>query len=710
MSNVFTRGSRPSFKERRRLETMFPRWMHRLGYYGLALLFVVAAAALRWALPEVLGSTPFLAFYLAWVGAAALGGLGPGLLATGASWCCVQWLFAFTPGQTIFNDPTELGRFIVLLAGGLTVSLVAERMRRGRIYERQQARALTSAKRALERERDILQAVMDGAKNSHLVYLDRDFHFVQVNATYAQTCGYRPEQMIGKNHFALYPHAENEAIFARVRDTGEPFEIHDRPFEFPDQPQRGVTYWDWTLTPIKDPAGHVEGLVFSLHETTERKRAEEARQQANEQLQQQAEELQTRTEELQTQTEELAHANAALRESEERERQRAEELATFLDAAPTPVIIVHDPDSAHMTGNRAADELLRHRRGEEISLSAPPETKPRHFKAVKDGRELRTDELPAQRAARGEQVRDFEFSLVFNDGTTRHMLGYGTPLRDEDGRPRGAVHILVDITERKQAEEALRELNATLESKVAERTAQLQHRARQLQKLTLEVSQTEDRERKRMAEILHDDLQQIIAGAKFHLSALRNRVKYDASLAAIGVQIDHMLKDAIAKSRSLSHELSPAVLHHGDLPETLGWLANQAQAKHGLVVHVHTHGQVVLQSDAIKGFLYKAAQELLFNVVKHARVKEARIRVRRCGQCVCLSVSDRGRGFDPQELREAAGFGLLSIQERIELLGGHMKIRSAKGKGSTFFIVVPDGETASSELLHAATQVKEPDS
>lgn len=129
---------------------------------------------------------------------------------------------------------------------------------------------------ALQRERDLLQTVMDGAKNSHLVYLDRHFNFVQVNETYALTCGYQPEQMVGKNHFDLYPDPETEAIFTRVRDTGEPYEVRDRPFKFPDQPERGVTYWDWTLLPVKDGNGGVVGLVFSLFETTDRKRAEDA--------------------------------------------------------------------------------------------------------------------------------------------------------------------------------------------------------------------------------------------------------------------------------------------------------------------------------------------------------------------------------------------------------------------------------------------------
>jgi PAS domain S-box-containing protein len=690
MGNMFHRGLGPDLKEMMRPGTRSRAWMRRLGYYGLALLFVAAAAALRWALPGVLGPTPFLAFYLAWVGAATFGGLGPGLLATVASWLCLEGLFDFTPAQTILSSPEDLGRFVVLMAGGLTVSLVAERMRRGRIYEHQQARELASAKQALERERDILQAVMDGAKNSHLVYLDRGFNFVRVNTTYAGTCGYRPEEMIGKNHFALYPRAENEAIFARVRDTGEPFEAHDRPFEFPDQPQRGVTYWDWTLTPIKDPTGRVEGLVFSLHETTERKRAQQTLQEANEQLQAQSEELQAQAEELQTQTEELqiqaeelraqaselTDTNAALRRSERRYRSFIEVTSQWAWVTDANGLVVEDiPALRSFTG-----QTYEQAKGAGWAAALHPDDAQRTLDVW-------------QRAVSTRTLYETEYRMRRYDGVYRLLLARGVPILDEQGSVVEWVGTCIDITERKRAEEILRELNATLENKVAQRTAELEHRARQLQKMTLDMSEAEDRERKRMAEILHDDLQQIIAAAKFHVGLLRNRVKHDPSLETIASRIDEMLKDAVEKSRGLSHELSPVVLHHGDLTETLRWLADQVQAKHGLVVHVHAHGPSLLHSEAIKSFLYKATQELLFNVVKHARVKEARIQVRRCGRCVCVSVSDRGRGFDPRELREAAGYGLLGIQERIELLGGRMKIRSTEGKGSTFFIVVPDPET-----------------
>jgi PAS domain S-box-containing protein len=134
---------------------------------------------------------------------------------------------------------------------------------------------LEAARATLQRERNTLQSIMNSPRNIHLVYLDRDFNFVRVNSAYAKTCGYTPEEMIGKNHFELYPDLENEIIFKRVRETGVAAQFQDKPFVFPDQPERGVTYWDWTLEAIKDAEGKVEGLVFALVETTERKRLQD---------------------------------------------------------------------------------------------------------------------------------------------------------------------------------------------------------------------------------------------------------------------------------------------------------------------------------------------------------------------------------------------------------------------------------------------------
>lgn len=308
-----------------------------------------------------------------------------------------------------------------------------------------------------------------------------------------------------------------------------------------------------------------------------------------------------------------------------------------------------------------------------------PDDRPRAFAVWRD-------------AVEGRGLYELEYRVRRHDGQYEWFRVIGRPIRDETGQIVRWFGVAVNIEAMKQAEDALHELTATLESKVAERTAELRHRTLQLQKLALEMSEAEDRERERLAHILHDDLQQELAAAKFHLSIVRSRIKHEPFVQETTVKIDEMLRDAIAKSRSLSHELSPAVLHQGDLTEILQWLANEMQGKHGLVVHVQ--GQAPSPPDTVKAFLYRTAQELLFNAVKHAQVPEARVRVRQCGGHICLSVSDRGRGFDPEKLREAAGFGLLSIRERIELMGGRMKIRSAPGRGSTFFVVVPAGEAA----------------
>ena len=142
--------------------------------------------------------------------------------------------------------------------------------------------------------------------------------------------------------------------------------------------------------------------------------------------------------------------------AEEALRHKAEELETVLQAVPAVVWIAHDRECLHITGNRAANDLLRLSRGAEASLTAPEGKRPTHFRVIRDGCVLAGDELPVQRAAKGEALSDFDFSIVFDDGMVRHMMGNATPLYDAQGRPRGSVSAFIDITDRKAMEDRLK--------------------------------------------------------------------------------------------------------------------------------------------------------------------------------------------------------------------------------------------------------------
>lgn len=127
---------------------------------------------------------------------------------------------------------------------------------------------------ALARANEMLEIVFSGIE-LQIAYMDRDFNFIRVNEQYAQGAGHDVGFFIGKNHFDLYPHSENEKLFRQVVETGEPYSVYGRPFQNPEFLEQGVTYWDWSLLPIRDTDGRVDSLILCLIDVTKSKQAEE---------------------------------------------------------------------------------------------------------------------------------------------------------------------------------------------------------------------------------------------------------------------------------------------------------------------------------------------------------------------------------------------------------------------------------------------------
>ena len=198
----------------------------------------------------------------------------------------------------------------------------------------------------------------------------------------------------------------------------------------------------------------VEGFNDMLGQIEQRRREVE---QAQDELRRRVKELDAEVAERKRTEAELRKSREELRASEARERARAGELSTIVEAVPATVFIAHDSEGRHITTNRVGRELLRLTPDGNASKTAPGDAAPTHFKVFQNGRELSGDELPVQRAAReGVAVENFEEELVFEDGSRRYLLGNAVPLLAEDGKPRGAVAVFVDITARKRAEEQFR--------------------------------------------------------------------------------------------------------------------------------------------------------------------------------------------------------------------------------------------------------------
>jgi PAS domain S-box-containing protein len=643
-----------------------------------------------------------------------------------------------------------------------------------------------------------------------LVILDPEFNFVRVNEAYARACRRKAREFAGHNHFEFYPHAENEAIFRQVVRGKSPYRAAAKPFVFPDHPEWGTTYWDWTLVPILDAAGEVEFLVYSLNDVTHGKEAEN-RDAFTHALLELFARKSLRKEYLDSLVEILRSWSgcrcAGVRVADETGCVPYESYAGFSrefwelenrlllarDTCACTRVIAQTPgpqdapamtpggsfrcDNAarfvaglspaeracyrgqcvrdgylslavipiryrdrvlgaiHLADEReglasaafvelletmtpligeaiyrfSVEEQLRGAYGYarglvEASLDPLVTINPQgEITDVNKATELATG-VPRERligsvfsdyftepdqARRGYKqvisdglVRDYPLTIRHASGRTTPVLYNATLYRNEAGEVQGVFAAARDITERKRAEERLQSLHEELAA-----------RARQLQTLASQLTLAEQRERRRLAQILHDHLQQLLYAARLNVGTLRRRTR-DAELQGTIQQVDDVLNQCIMESRSLTVEISPPILYDVGLAAALEWLARHVQQTYGLAVAVEADPAAEPETEDMRVLLFQSVRELLFNVVKHAGVRHAEVTMSASStQEVQITVADEGAGFEPADVRvgqwAGTGFGLFGIRERLELMGGRLTIAATPGQGTRVTIAAP---------------------
>lgn len=360
----------------------------------------------------------------------------------------------------------------------------------------------------------------------------------------------------------------------------------------------------------------------------------------------------------------LKKTEAALKASEERYRAVVEDQ--------TEVICRVRPDDGSLlfvnevfcrTFGKSADDLLR---GTWMPVVFP-------------------DDLPLVRQRLQELTPTTPVVVVENrvygaNGELLWMQFVNRALFDEHGKLQEIQAVGRDITERKQAQLALEAAQAELEQRVQQRTEQLRQ-------VYMQLTQSEERERQAIARFLHDDLGQVLHVVKLKLGLLPRLPEQTALLK----ELETLVAEASYQVRSLTSQLSPPVLRSLGLGPALRWLKDEMAEHYRLEVACTVTAEPLPLTPAQSTTLFRAARELLLNVVKHAASSRAELSLQRSAERVYLTVADHGRGLsDPDAAGSGRqGFGLTSIRERIDFLGGSTRIDSAVGQGVRVTLTIP---------------------
>jgi PAS domain S-box-containing protein len=333
----------------------------------------------------------------------------------------------------------------------------------------------------------------------------------------------------------------------------------------------------------------------------------------------------------------------ALKTSEERFRSLFEQAAdaiVVIDARTGEMAEFND--KAHQMLGYTREEYKKLRLSDIEAIESKEEVAAHIDKVVRQGSDI------------------FEAKQRKKDGTLCDVL-VSSKLITVAGKPYLQA-IWRDITELKKAEGTLLEYQ------------------KQLKQLASQLALTEERERRRIAGKIHDEISQTLAMAKIKLDTLRSSPPSEASSAAIE-EISSYIEKVIQETRTLTFELSNPILYElGFEAAVAEWLDEQVRDKHGIATEFIDDSKAKPLDDDVRVLLFRNVRELLINVIKHANTGKVRVGVRKIDDTLEVVVEDNGIGFDLAEVRTMAAkraeFGLLSIRESLEELGGRFEIET----------------------------------